>query len=137
MAEASWGERFRDAEPVQVAGSAGFDAAVTAFTAQLDAPLTGGATDGHCVGFYTTPGGVLFARYRMRGEPVYVRFEAGTDGALEAWVECITDENQIVVLRWSSGAWSVIGHGVATALDAPDAEPGAADVTSDVKSRQR
>jgi hypothetical protein len=127
MAGASWGERFRDAEAVRATGPEGFDAAVAAFTAQLDAPLTGGATDGFCVGFDTTTGSPLFATYRMRGEPGYVRFEAGGDGALEAWVECLTDEDQLVVLRWSGGSWSVIGHGVSTkTTDTGPPEPDAA-----------
>jgi hypothetical protein len=123
----SWSEQFRDAEPVRAAGPAGFDAAVAAFTTQLDASVTGGATDGYCVGFYTTPRSTLFAKYRMQGEPCHVRFETGSEGALEAWVESIAAEDQLVVLRWSGQTWSVIGHGMSTRVDdAGPAEPGAA-----------
>jgi hypothetical protein len=130
MDTTSWGEQFRDAEPVRAAGPEEFDAAVTAFTAQLDAPLTGGATDGYCVGFSTTPGSPLFARYRMQGESCYVRFETGRGGGLEAWVESRAAEDQIVVLRWSGQTWAVIGHGVSTQVDDPGpAAPGAVNET--------
>jgi hypothetical protein len=114
MAEMSWSGQFRDAKPIRAAGPELFDAALAAFITQLDAPLTGGAADECCVGFYTTPGSPQFARYRMQGEPGYVRFEAGADGALEARVECIADEDQIVVLRWTGQTWLVVGHGVST-----------------------
>ncbi len=121
MPKLPWGDEFHDAETVRAAGPEGFDAALAGFATQLDAPLTGGASDGYEVGFYTTPNDPLFARYRMQGEPCYVRFEAGMDGTLEAWVECLTDEDQIVVLRWGGRTWSVIGRGVGTGT--PDHGP--------------
>jgi hypothetical protein len=55
MVPTLWSEQFRDAEPVRMAGREAFEAAVAAFAGQFDAPLTGGATDGYVVGFYTTP----------------------------------------------------------------------------------
>jgi len=114
MDEIPWSKQFRDAEPVRAAGPTGFDVAVTTFAVQFDARLTEGATDGYDVCFYTTPGSPMFARYRMQGEICYVRFRVGREAYLEAWVECIAAEDQIVVLRWSPRAWSVIGHGMST-----------------------
>jgi hypothetical protein len=114
---ALWDEQIRNTEAVRAVGLEGFHAAVAAFTAQLDAPLTGGATDGYCVGFYTVPSSPLFAGYRMVGHSCYVRFEAGPRGGLEAWVESHVEEDQLVVLRWSGGTWAVIGKGVATQVD--------------------
>ena len=118
-------DSIRDAEPVRTAGQEEFDAALAAFTAQFDAALTGGASDGFCVGFYTVPGSALFDKYRMRAEPCYVRFENGKGDSLEAWVESLTSEDQLVVFQWMERVWTLIGKGVATKVyDARLAEPG-------------
>src|SRR5262245_38929231 len=114
-----------DAEVVRKIGRKEFDRAIKAFAAQLDAPLTDGATEGHFVGFFTTPRSPLFARYRMQGGPCCVRFEHGRDDFLEAWVESRTAEDQIVVLRWERRTWTVIGKGVSTTEYDGPAETGA------------
>jgi hypothetical protein len=104
-----------------------FAAAIAAFATQFAAPLTRGAGGGFFVGYHTVPRSACFAQYRMQNEPCYVRFEYDHPINLDAWLESQTSEDQIVVLRWASGVWEIIGKGILTQVyDGGGAEPRAA-----------
>jgi hypothetical protein len=101
-----------------------FAAAIGAFALQFPAPLTDGAGGGFFVGYYTTARSACLAKYRMQHEPCYVRFEHDHRTNLDAWLECLTAEDQLLALRWTNRVWEIIGTGVSTQVyDDVAAEP--------------
>ena len=88
-----------------------FASAIAAFAVQFVAPLEKGAGGGFNVGYHTIPQSACLEEFRMRKEPCYVRFEYEKRNTMEAWLECLTAEDQILVLRWANLAWEIIGEG--------------------------
>lgn len=94
-----------------------FAAAIAAFSKQFSAKLTRGAGATFELGYHTVPRRACFTKYRMRNEPCYVRFEYEKRNTIEAWLECCSDEDQLIVLRWANGVWEIIGTGMSTSVD--------------------
>ncbi len=92
---------------------------------QFDAPLTDGAGAGFSVEYHTTPRNARLRKYRMQGEPCYVRFDHDHWTDIEAWLECLSAEDQLLKLRWTNRAWEILGKGMGTQVDDESAEPGA------------
>jgi hypothetical protein len=89
-------------------------AAIAAFSNQFSAKLTRGAGTTFWIGYHTVPRSACFTKYRIRNEPCYVRFEYEKRNTIEAWLECLSDEDQLVVLRYANGVWEIIGKGIPT-----------------------
>jgi hypothetical protein len=107
-----------------------FAAAIAAFAVQFVARLTKGAGGGFFVGYETVPRSACLDRYQMRNQPCYVRFEYEQRNAIEAWLESLASEDQLLVLRWANGVWEIIGNGMSSRVCARSpAAPGADTIT--------
>lgn len=98
------------------AKQAEFAAAIAAFSKQFSAKLTRGAGTTFWLGYHTVPRRACFSKYRMRNEPCCVSFEYEKSSTIEAWLQCLSDEDQLIPLRWANGVWEIIGKGILTKL---------------------
>lgn len=94
-----------------------FAAAIAAFSEQFAAKLTRGAGTTFWLGYHTVPRRACFSKYRMRNEPCIVRFEYEQRATIEAWLECLSDPDQLLVLRWVNGVWEIRGTGIVTKVN--------------------